>query len=47
MMIVSDACVINILNDTSRCINDAFRSIIDYSRVTFHIVASFTIVICT
>ncbi len=46
MMIVSYGCALNILNNTSSSVNDASRSIIDDSRVTLHIVASFTIVIC-
>ncbi len=34
MMIVSDACTINIINEAARIVNDAFRSIIGDSRMT-------------
>ncbi len=40
MTIVSDACVVNIINGTSRSVNDASRSIIDESIVMLQIVAS-------
>ncbi len=41
-MIISDACILNIINDASKSVNDAFRSVIDDSRVTLQIVASLT-----
>jgi hypothetical protein len=36
-MIVSDACTINIINDTSRSVNDAFRSVIENCKVTLQL----------
>jgi hypothetical protein len=41
-MIKNDACTINIINDTSRSVNDAYRGVMDDSRVTLQIVASLT-----
>ncbi len=38
--IISDACTINIINDTFRSVNDASRSINGNSKVTLQIVAS-------
>ena len=39
-MIVSDACAMNNINDTSKSANDASWSVIDSSRVTLQMVAS-------
>ncbi len=39
-MIVSDACAINNINDTSKSVNDDSRSVTDNSRVTLQMAAS-------
>ncbi len=39
MMIVSDACTVNIINDTYRSINDASKNVIDDYEETLQIEA--------
>ncbi len=39
-MIISDACTINIINDNSRSVFEASRSVIDNYKVMLQIVAS-------
>jgi hypothetical protein len=41
-MFVSAACVVNIINDASKSVNDPSRSEIDDSRVTLQIIVSLT-----
>jgi hypothetical protein len=45
VLMATVACTIDVINDASMSINDAYESVIDDSRMTLQIVASLTIII--